>query len=517
MSIKFTAALAAVMMMSSAAYAAQVGISDDKITVDISGSSTNGEIAAYILDEDEPIWADIGSFDGEYSFSGYIANDIKSGRYSYIVRTKDTVIESGDLTLTNAQDYRSLMQAVLNASDADEVKSAIESFDPALNMDIYDKIDKKIFAAYIFAQKQNIGDDIGEFNLLLKKLCALTAMRQNTDGIIKDNRLLYMQLLGAEESELSLYELLSDSGRSNVNANLPSKAYKDCEEACGIFKQLVYTNYITNSSVTIDEAKTFFINNASYLGISASNVSNDTIRALMKSKAATPEKLKEAYEKAAGTKDSSGGGGGGSSSGGSSSGSGSYVPVSAAENNKEAFSDLDGFDWAKNAIIALEGKGIVSGKGDGLFAPADSVKREEITAMAVRLFGYEASSDNTFSDVEPGSWYDAAISAACEKKIIYGISEEEFGVGMNVTRQDLAVIIFRAQRADSTPLDSDIDGVEVSDLDEIADYAKNAVLVLKKNGIISGYPDGSFAPNNNVTRAEAAVILYNAAKLRNSL
>ena len=136
--------------------------------------------------------------------------------------------------------------------------------------------------------------------------------------------------------------------------------------------------------------------------------------------------------------------------------------------------------------------------------------------MMVRLFGYEGDGQTEFSDVEPTGWYAGAVSAAVQNEIIFGTSADRFGVGERISRQDVAVIAFRALRSDSAVLDSDIDGVELADIDAIADYAKTAVKVLKKNGIVNGYPDGSFAPSAGVTRAEAAQIMYNIMNFRNA-
>ncbi len=81
----------------------------------------------------------------------------------------------------------------------------------------------------------------------------------------------------------------------------------------------------------------------------------------------------------------------------------------------------------------------------------------------------------------------------------------------------MAVIAFRALRLDSVRLDSDIDDITFTDGDTIAEYAQTAVKVLKKNNLLSGYPDGSFAPKGSVTRAETAQILYNILKLKNEI
>lgn len=521
MKTKITALLAAALLLPPAAFAAEVGISEDAISVDFDGSA-GGELAVYILDKNgEPVYADMKAFDGGYDFNCLVDSDIEAGEYTYIIRSKTDTADSGKITLTNRSAYKAFMQLAASASSAGEIRAALAEFDPALNAVYYDAIDKGIFSGYIFAEAKSAAGDVAKFNLILKRLAALTALRQNTDGIIADGRLSCMALVGADEGTLALYDLLAAAGVSNVNSGTVSKPYADCAEAADTFKKLVYTNYITNSDITIDEAKNFFVENAAYLGIDAKNVTNDTVRALIKSKAATPEALKKAYESTQSTGSESGSGStGGSSGGGSSSGGGggSYIPVSTGtgSSSAEPFGDIASCEWAKPAIFALAREGIVSGKADGVFAPQDQLRREEFVAMMVRLFGYEGDGQTEFSDVEPTGWYAGAVSAAVQNEIIFGTSADRFGVGERISRQDVAVIAFRALRSDSTVLDSDIDGVELADIDAIADYAKTAVKVLKKNGIVNGYPDGSFAPSAGVTRAEAAQIMYNIMNFRNA-
>ena len=93
--------------------------------------------------------------------------------------------------------------------------------------------------------------------------------------------------------------------------------------------------------------------------------------------------------------------------------------------------------------------------------------------------------------------------------IINGISNEEFGVGANLTRQDLAVIAIRAAKAANVEIPSDIKAANFNDADAIADYANDAVNALYSMGIINGKDGNVFAPNDYCTRAEAAKITYN--------
>ena len=91
---------------------------------------------------------------------------------------------------------------------------------------------------------------------------------------------------------------------------------------------------------------------------------------------------------------------------------------------------------------------------------------------------------------------------AYEAGIIKGIGENEFGAGLAITREDIAVIIYNTLTAcgkNSVRTDE----LFVDDA-RISEYAQNAVYNLKNLKIINGYEDNSFAPQNFATRAEAA-------------
>ena len=117
-------------------------------------------------------------------------------------------------------------------------------------------------------------------------------------------------------------------------------------------------------------------------------------------------------------------------------------------------------------------------------------------------------------DVPEDAWYYESVCAAFDNGVITGISDELFGAGMNITRQDIAVISQRAIEKAGKNKPNDNEYKDFSDKDSISDYALDAVIALMKNGIINGYDDGSFIPLGYATRAETAVIIYN---IHNSL
>lgn len=212
-----------------------------------------------------------------------------------------------------------------------------------------------------------------------------------------------------------------------------------------------------------------------------------------------------------------GGGAGGSSS--SSGGSSGWKPsaggntamvggIEASENDTDVFTDLAAYNWAKDSITALFNKGVVKGKGEGTFAPADYVAREELISMLVREIQLKtAGSKPPFEDVAEDAWYFSAVKTAYNSNISKGYSEQCFGIGDKITREDMAVMIYNALTVCAINIPETQSPADFADKDNISGYAQEAVQALQTRGIISGYEDNTFRPKNNATRAETAVIL----------
>ncbi len=171
------------------------------------------------------------------------------------------------------------------------------------------------------------------------------------------------------------------------------------------------------------------------------------------------------------------------------------------------FTDLDGVEWAREHIEALAAAGVVSGRGNGIYAPLDSVTRAEFLQMLVKALG--VTSENAtcdFADVIAGEWYYNAVATGTTFGLASGYGNGYFGTTDLITRQDAAVMLNNAAVKSGKELTAAGEDIDFADKAEISDYAADDVEILVKAGILSG-ANGSFMPKNNATRAEAAVMI----------
>ena len=178
---------------------------------------------------------------------------------------------------------------------------------------------------------------------------------------------------------------------------------------------------------------------------------------------------------------------------------------------KDKFADVADDFWAAKDIYTLKDAGIIGGKSATEFDPEGDVTRAEFAKMVVGLFGYKTTSDAVnFEDCKAEDWFTPYVAAGVEAGVIKGVSDTEFAPNATITREDACTILGRALNkvAQSNEL-------KFTDADKVAEYAAPYVALLSELGYVNGYEDGSFAPTNNITRAEAAKIIagiYNANK-----
>ncbi len=189
---------------------------------------------------------------------------------------------------------------------------------------------------------------------------------------------------------------------------------------------------------------------------------------------------------------------------------------------KQAFADVGNTDWQFNAALYTCHKGLMNGKGtDDLgrikFDPNSRLTREEFVQVLYNAEGRpDTSIENKFPDVKD-DWYKNAVLWANEAQVVMGMGNGKFGVGMKITRQDLAVMLYRYAGMKGCSLDAQdgmIDGF--ADGNKVSDYAKKAMNWAVTHKILNGKGTAGadistmrLDPLGNATRAECAVMLKN--------
>ena len=145
----------------------------------------------------------------------------------------------------------------------------------------------------------------------------------------------------------------------------------------------------------------------------------------------------------------------------------------------------------------------VIGYTDGTIRPNNDISRAEVATIFFRLLTDEARTQydkttSSFSDIKDGAWCCRAVSTLTNMGIIKGYTDGTFQPNKSITRAELATIIARFAKLDvNTKTFSDING----------HWAQKNIELAAGNGWINGYEDGTFRPNNNITRAETFAMI----------
>lgn len=200
---------------------------------------------------------------------------------------------------------------------------------------------------------------------------------------------------------------------------------------------------------------------------------------------------------------------GGKGSKGSSSGKGSSFDIGStpAVQPEAIFNDLYGYEWAEEYIISLYNAKIISGDGTGRFYPANNVTREEYVKMIVLAFGLSGDDEIHFEDISAGHWAYPYIRTGYASGVINGVSHDRFGAGSAITRQDMAVIAYRAAMLTGKLREPEQTSIVFADEDDISAYASDAVDYMSACGIINGTGNNNFSPLKTASRSEAAKII----------
>ncbi len=173
------------------------------------------------------------------------------------------------------------------------------------------------------------------------------------------------------------------------------------------------------------------------------------------------------------------------------------------------FTDVPEGAWYHDYVYDLVYRGVVNGMTATTYEPEGKLTRAQFVKLlacsladAETLKTYEGK--HPFKDSE-GHWAEAYIAWAKDKGIVEGVSATEFDPEAPITREQMATIFGRYALKQGIELPKDAAPAEsFPDADKISEYAREFVELMRIAGILNGYEDGTFRPQGNATRAEAA-------------
>lgn len=172
------------------------------------------------------------------------------------------------------------------------------------------------------------------------------------------------------------------------------------------------------------------------------------------------------------------------------------------------FSDVQSSDWFSNSVAYVCKNGLMVGTSQNSFSPNDTTTRGMMVTILYRTDGEPtASNQSHYADVPPSAYYAAPVSWASWYGIASGYSPEHFGPEDDISRQQLATILYRYASYKKFDVSQRGNLVQFSDRNQISDYAIDALSWANGAGLISGKSDQILDPTASTTRAEMAAIL----------
>ena len=195
----------------------------------------------------------------------------------------------------------------------------------------------------------------------------------------------------------------------------------------------------------------------------------------------------------------------------------SLVPTALAE-KADDFTDVSRSDWYYQFVDYVTSKGYFNGVADKTFAPADNMTRAMFVTVLFRFHGAKGdSSQSAFVDVAPGEWYTAAINWAAANRIVDGVGNGKFAPNDPITRAQMCAMIERYldlyRKAWKVTLPESGSLSVMVDESAIPAWALAAVKQCQRHGLVNGFEDGTFRPNDLSTRAQVAAVIYRLSYL----
>ena len=175
-----------------------------------------------------------------------------------------------------------------------------------------------------------------------------------------------------------------------------------------------------------------------------------------------------------------------------------------------SYGDVDTSAWYHEAVDYVLVNGLMSGYGNGVFGPNDHLSRAQLCQILYNKEGRPAvTGSSAFTDVADGAWYADAVTWAAENGIVGGYGGGLFGPEDNITREQLAAILYRYAQTKGydVSVGEDTNILSYADALDVSEWAIPAMQWACGSGVINGVTDSTLVPQGNATRAQAATML----------
>lgn len=171
-----------------------------------------------------------------------------------------------------------------------------------------------------------------------------------------------------------------------------------------------------------------------------------------------------------------------------------------------SFTDMAPGAWYTEAVDYVLHNGVMSGTTESTFAPTGTLSRAMMVQILYNLEGKPEAPACTFTDVAEGAWYADAVAWAAEEGLVTGISDTEFAPAQDMTREQIATILYRyAQyKGQNVKADGSLDAY--TDADQVHSYAVEAMTWANAEGLVTGTTGATLNPRGSATRAQVATM-----------
>lgn len=178
------------------------------------------------------------------------------------------------------------------------------------------------------------------------------------------------------------------------------------------------------------------------------------------------------------------------------------------ENTDLNFTDVSSSDWFFKGVEYVVDKGIMSGVSENEFAPFGKLTRAMLVQMLYNMESRPAcDAENAFIDVPVGQWYTDAVIWANDAKIVSGMGEGLFAPNMEITREQMVAMLYNYAKYKGYDVTASADLSTFADNASVSAWAQPAMQWAVAEGYISGMGDNQLAPQGTATRAEIASVI----------